>query len=272
MADLSGKNLKFLSGTQANLDTLRTNGGATEGAFYLTNDTHRLYIGTTEGNQVIPVPVNEGVITVKNVEKLSSISEPIVGSFYFATEENVLCTYNGEKWIQINPDTTISKIVTDVKKEENSSDITITETVTDSNSTTKTSTGYTLTPGAGITLINDGNKITIGSSGTGGIEQTITTVQEKVDENTEVDENTKAKPKYVDVKHTTVVSDPNGTPRPEITQTVRIAGGDRVESVTADTESKTITIQPTDQEIQKAVFNNESEGFTFTVTHNTTNR
>jgi hypothetical protein len=37
--------LKFLTGVQANLNTLITNGGATEGAFYLTSDTHRLYIG-----------------------------------------------------------------------------------------------------------------------------------------------------------------------------------------------------------------------------------
>ena len=264
MADLSGKNLKFLSGTQANLDTLRTNGGATEGAFYLTNDTHRLYIGTTEDSKVIPVPVNEGVVTVASVSALPDTSTAIPGSFYFATAENVLCTYNGTKWVQINPDTTISKIVTNVVKDEKANNITINDTVTDSNGSTKPSSGYTLSPGAGITLTNDGNVITIGSSGTGGIEQTLETVQQEVGEN--------EKSKYVNVNHKTVVKKPDGTEQSDNTQTVRIAGGDRVESVTADAENKIVTIQPTDQELSKLVFSNgeNGEGFVLQATHKTT--
>lgn len=262
MADLSGKNLKFLSGTQANLDTLRTNGGATEGAFYLTNDTHRLYIGTTEDSKVIPVPVNEGVITVASVSALPDTSTAIPGSFYFATAENVLCTYNGKKWVQINPDTTISKITTNVVKDEKASSITINDTVTDSNGSTKPSSGYTLSPGAGITLTNDGNVITIGSSGAGGIEQTLETVQQVVD--------TSEKSKYVDVNHKTVVKNPDGSQQSSTTQTVRIAGDTRIESITADTTNKIVTIQPTDQELKTLTFNSDEEGFTLLATHKTT--
>jgi hypothetical protein len=37
--------VRFLAGTQASIATLISNGDAIEGAFYLTNDTHRLYVG-----------------------------------------------------------------------------------------------------------------------------------------------------------------------------------------------------------------------------------
>ena len=43
--DVKNANVKFLNGLQRNVNDLITNGGATKGAFYLTSDTHRLYIG-----------------------------------------------------------------------------------------------------------------------------------------------------------------------------------------------------------------------------------
>lgn len=101
----SGTNIKFLNGTQRSLNTLLTNGGATEGAFYLTSDTHRLYVGQKESNaagaKVIPVPVNQGVTTVATVKDLSAEA----GAFYYVESENILCVYNGTEWVQINPDT-----------------------------------------------------------------------------------------------------------------------------------------------------------------------
>lgn len=53
MQNLNGKNLKFLSGTQASIQQMIANGNsqdtnvkkAEQGAFYLTEDTHRLYVG-----------------------------------------------------------------------------------------------------------------------------------------------------------------------------------------------------------------------------------
>ena len=64
-----------------------------DGTFYLTTDTHRLYVG--QGNQM--VPVNEGVTTVTNVAALQNIIQDsetnagLAGSFYYATAENILC-------------------------------------------------------------------------------------------------------------------------------------------------------------------------------------
>lgn len=96
----AGKNINFLLGTQSNLEKyIAGTTSAADGTFYLTNDTHRLYIGTSEGKAV---PVNEGVITVASLEALAKISNPHAGEFYYVTAENILCVYNGSTWVQIN--------------------------------------------------------------------------------------------------------------------------------------------------------------------------
>lgn len=104
--------VRFLAGTQASIATLISNGDAIEGAFYLTNDTHRLYVGrqVSGSTDVIPVPVNEGINFVTSVADLptpttSTEKVDTAGHFYYASSENVLCVYNGENWVQINPDT-----------------------------------------------------------------------------------------------------------------------------------------------------------------------
>lgn len=101
--NFEGENVLFLQGTQTALNALMTNGGASEGAFYLTYDTHRLYIGRNDGNKIIPVAVNEGVTTVANVDSLPK-SGVNAGEFYYATTENILCVFNGSQFIQINTD------------------------------------------------------------------------------------------------------------------------------------------------------------------------
>jgi hypothetical protein len=101
-----GGNIKFLLGTQDSLENyiVGKNGAIAEnGAFYLTNDTHRLYVGTSDGKAV---PVNEGVITVQDVGNLPSTNVH-AGEFYYATNQNILCVYAGKNagWVQINSNT-----------------------------------------------------------------------------------------------------------------------------------------------------------------------
>lgn len=109
--------IKFLKGTQLNLDALIKNGTATEGAFYLTNDTNRLYIGKKFGEDdnapVYPVSVNQGVISVSTLddlpgEKNNVSASKVPGEFYYVTGTtesplNILCVYNGSTWVQVNP-------------------------------------------------------------------------------------------------------------------------------------------------------------------------
>lgn len=106
-------NVGFKLGTQAKVDALLKTPGTSvvEGSFYLTSDTHRLYIGqkaTASDANAQLFPVNEGVITVATTEDLPKGSTTdmsvYVGRFYYVTNGNILCVYNGSSWVQINPD------------------------------------------------------------------------------------------------------------------------------------------------------------------------
>ena len=103
----AGKNIQFLLGTQANLEKYiagpsgSDGARAAEGTFYLTNDTHRLYVGTSLGTAA---PVNEGVITVPNLDALQNVSAH-PGEFYYVKAGNILCVYDGKQWVQINNNT-----------------------------------------------------------------------------------------------------------------------------------------------------------------------
>lgn len=97
MADM----VKFLRGLQSALPTT-----GVPGSFYLTTDTHRLYTAQADGKIV---PVNEGVVTVDNVAALDSIPAN-AGDFFYATEENILCVYNGQAFIQINKQATLAEL------------------------------------------------------------------------------------------------------------------------------------------------------------------
>lgn len=101
-------NVMFKRGTQSSFNNLST---YQDGCFYLTTDSHRLYIGT--GNNKADL-VSQSVITYPDwasIEALSNKSSSSYapglcseGQFYYAKAENILCTYSNGKWIQINPD------------------------------------------------------------------------------------------------------------------------------------------------------------------------
>lgn len=93
---MANLNLKFLRGLQAALPS-----AGTDGYFYLTTDTHRLY--TSIDGKV--TPVNEGVTTVANVAALQAITGAVPGDFFYCTAENILAVFNGQEFVQINPDT-----------------------------------------------------------------------------------------------------------------------------------------------------------------------
>lgn len=101
-------NVMFKRGTQAGFNNLTA---YQDGCFYLTTDSHRLYVGT--GNNKADL-VSQSVITYPNwaaIEALSNKSSSSYapglcaeGQFYYAKAENILCTYSEGKWVQINPD------------------------------------------------------------------------------------------------------------------------------------------------------------------------
>lgn len=101
-------NVMFKRGTQSSFNNLST---YQDGCFYLTTDSHRLYIGTRNNKADL---VSQSVITYPNwasIEALSNKSSSNYapglcseGQFYYAKAENILCTYSDGKWVQINPD------------------------------------------------------------------------------------------------------------------------------------------------------------------------
>lgn len=122
MADLKNRKLQFLNGTQSSLDSLKkveNKNKCHAGAFYLTTDTHRLYLCLEDEKP--PVPVNQGVqfFTYLSDAKAAINASNDVGSLYYIKNDkilnkdetevdvplNALCIWNGTELVQINPDT-----------------------------------------------------------------------------------------------------------------------------------------------------------------------
>ena len=148
----AGKNIQFLLGTQENLEKyISGSSTAAEGTFYLTNDTHRLYVGTSLGTAA---PVNEGVITVPNLDALQKVSAH-PGEFYYVKAGNILCVYDGKQWVQINNNTNTYVKATDTVVSLADQVATITTKYTMSDGTTPISDSWNLAVAAGVKVSID---------------------------------------------------------------------------------------------------------------------
>ena len=150
-------NVGFKMGEQSALKTIHDNKQAVEGTFYLTSDSHRLYIGLNGGTVA---PVNEGVITVDSVNDLPSVTDHdlTAGSFYYAKNDNILCVYNGSKWVQINSVVTNTSAAAAVSTAEGVTDVDT--SITDSLNNTKTAT-FSIVGTKGIVVTGEGTTVTI---------------------------------------------------------------------------------------------------------------
>ena len=168
----TGSNVQFLLGTQDALAKyIAGTTKATNGTFYLTQDTHRLYVGNKDG---YAVPVNEGVSTVASLSDLKKITSPNPGEFYYVSDSNILCVYSGSSdthnggWVQINSNTNtyIVGVNTEISKADNVATITqkFTE-ATELDSTGRVNSNLTdtfeLACAGGITLAVTGDRITL---------------------------------------------------------------------------------------------------------------
>lgn len=145
-------NVLFKQGSQNTLNALRLNSDKSKripGAFYLTNDSHRLYICLDNTNHDI-VPVNEGITTVTYLSDLpqpSSDNEKklLAGQFYYVEKDkhpttgadvvvNALAVYNGQSWVQINAftDTKVDSFDTAVVVDTAKTTATVTNQITNS--------------------------------------------------------------------------------------------------------------------------------------------
>ena len=98
-------NVSFKRGLQADLP----NSNIVDGAFYLTTDTNRLYVGGTNDKLEL---LNQSIkfYTYDEVFRENSNVPKVEGQFYYLSDKNILCTFAKTKthpdgeWVQINPD------------------------------------------------------------------------------------------------------------------------------------------------------------------------
>ncbi len=106
--------LMFKRGAQASLNDIIAQKKAIDGCFYLTEDTHRLYVG--QGNDTAPILLNQTVQVVQRLEDLPGSPPAADNDFYYVKDLNILAVYDSSattesKWVQINPDTDTNDII-----------------------------------------------------------------------------------------------------------------------------------------------------------------
>lgn len=155
--------IKFFSGSQADLTPyIKGTTQAQEGAFYLTTDTQKLYVGrkNTTDNKVYAVQVSRGVTFVATSGDLPTpgTSDIEEGELYYITSSNVLAALIKEgniyKWTQVNPPTGVDSVDTSVVNTTSGGAVTdaavnITINSQGDNSTTGK---FHLIPGSNITI------------------------------------------------------------------------------------------------------------------------
>lgn len=162
----------FKRGTEANLFNLKP---YTEGCFYLTTDSHRLYTGVKNGDTVTLEAVNEGVQTVEYLSDLPVLDSTATnyvgnyqhynGRFYYITKSNILVVASGNKWVQINPDTTLDTTNSSITVSAATSNQTkVTTAIKDTstiNSGKSAGGDFSIKADGDLTLSTEGNVITI---------------------------------------------------------------------------------------------------------------
>lgn len=153
-------NVKFLRGTQANLNTLigGTGNRFTEGAFYLTTDTDRLYVAQAADELVL---LNSIVKHISNMTALEALTTYEVGDFYYIDSDNILCVRTATGWKQINKNTTLVADNANISiTDAQGGGALVTLTVTDDSAVPNVSTGaFTIKGGDARTTVTQQNGV-----------------------------------------------------------------------------------------------------------------
>ena len=176
---MANPNVGFKIGEQSTMDSLLRAGvdaKAVPGTFYLTSDTNRLYIGKEDQSIA---PINAGIITVDRVKKQEGDPENfkyipleptsdaekdrLAGNYYYATEDNILCIFNGERWVQINSVVTNSDLATDVS-DTGTGIVTVVTAVSQTPGGKNLSDTYSITGDNGLTVRAADDTITISTT------------------------------------------------------------------------------------------------------------
>lgn len=152
---------------------------AQDGVFYLTTDTHRLYVG----QQDKLIDLNRYIRYVNSASELSN-SGNAVGDFVFikGDDDNQLCVWDGKQWLQINPDTDTNDNtkVTGITTPTVASDKTgitvsfnLQQTTTDVNGSTTTEATIPVSFKINSEDFATANEVAVGIQATAGANETI---------------------------------------------------------------------------------------------------
>lgn len=156
-----GSHIQFKHGTQSKLDEIRSAKTGTSGTFYLTNDTHRLYVGLSDNSIV---PVNEGITTYATISNLPDASAMNAGQFAYITASGILAVSNGKNWVQINANTDTLYTYSGLTTSDASGKVTITTKLANKNNANDfTAYSFSLIGDNGIKIMEttDDGSITI---------------------------------------------------------------------------------------------------------------
>ena len=248
----NGSKVKFLLGTQNALEPyIAGTSSAANGTFYLTNDTHRLYVGNKDGKAV---PVNEGVITVKTLAELeSTYSTAHPGEFFYVTTGNILCVCAGEettgnkKFVQINnnTDTYVQSAKTEISLADSVATLTQTYIY---NQNGETSDTFQIAADGGISVSVTGTKVTLTGTTNSGLSFDVTSDG--------VQNTATATLNLTDSKNNTVSANIKSTDSTLL-------------NLTKDTDGKTLILTPKDQSVTgvNVAAIDDGNGFNITVTN-----
>ena len=248
----NGSKVKFLLGTQEALKPyIAGTTSAVNGTFYLTNDTHRLYVGNNEGKAV---PVNEGVTTVQNLTLLESTYSSIAypGEFFYVTDGNILCVCAGldsagkKHFVQINnnTDTFVKSATTTITAAE--SVATLTQKFVYGGGSGDFTDTFQIAAAGGISVSVDGTKVTLTGTTNKGLGFSVVSDS--------VAATATATLKLTDSKNNTITTD------------IKSANSNLL-NLTTDTDGKVLTLTPKDQSITGIDVSAAETGFKTTITN-----
>lgn len=172
-------NVNFKKGTKTSFEALTAPWEA--GTFYLITDENRLYY--TDDSSKKPQPLSQGYLKVNTMDDLPS--NPNKDALYYIVNKNVLASYNGSQWVQINPDTYLQASTSGLRTSSASNNtasinLSVKDTRPDAGSTVAQNevTGtVTIAGGSNVTISQANNTITINATDTNdNTEYTLNTV------------------------------------------------------------------------------------------------
>lgn len=149
-------NVLFKRGLQSNLPASTS---ATDGVFYLTTDTNRLYVG--QGNNL--KLLNQTVQIVDNISNLPTTwtgAEAVAhtNDFFYCVNPNVLAVWDGTEWKQINKNTDTTIDGAEFGTSASGGVTTVSYTITDS-AGTATVASFGIEGAGGITASTTGDNV-----------------------------------------------------------------------------------------------------------------